>query len=66
MHRKVDSRMDLLDSLATWHTRPMSGWQRSRGHEIWREREGLESLQEPYDEEPSLIQREFLAQTLIE
>jgi hypothetical protein len=64
MHRKVDSRVDLLDSLATRHARPMRGRQRSRGHEIWRERERPESLQQPYDEKACLIQREFLAQTL--
>jgi hypothetical protein len=64
MHRKVDSRVDLLDTLAAWHSRPMSGWQRPRGHEIGSEAEGPESLQETHDEETSLVQRKFLSQTL--
>jgi hypothetical protein len=64
MHRKVDSRVDLLDTLATRHSRPMSGRQRSLGHEIGREAKGPESLQESHDEEPGLIQSELLAQTL--
>ena len=64
MHRKVDSRVDLLHALTTRHARPMRRWQRARGHKVWRERERPEALEQPYDEEPSLIQREFLSQAL--
>ena len=64
MQRKIDSRVDLLDSLATWHARPVRGRQRARGHKVRRERERLEALQQPHDEEPCLIQREFLSQAL--
>ena len=64
MHSKVDRRVDLLNSLATWHARPMSGRQRTRGHKIGCEAESLEPLQKANNKVARLVEREFLSQTL--
>jgi hypothetical protein len=44
VHRKVDRRVNLLDTHATRHACPVGGWQRPRGHKFRCEAEGLETL----------------------
>ena len=66
MHGKVDRRVDLLDALAARHARPMSGWQRTRGHKLGREAERLEPLHEANNKVARLVHREFPSQTLCE
>ena len=64
VHRKVDRRVDLLDALAARHASPVRRRERTRGHELRREAERLESLQEANNKEARLVKREFLSETL--